>query len=550
MTKRIFKTILYVTLPVLLLCIGLITAIQYGYFEAGLRKELKNGALYIAQGIEMDGIEYLSALPRNENRMTWVDADGQVLFDSQANVAALENHADREEIAEALTSGEGSSYRYSKTLSEKTLYYALRLEDGTVLRVSGAQSSILALLWQMLQPILLIVLAAALLAGVLASKLAKRIVWPINALDLDDPASCEVYDELAPLIRKLQNQKLEIAERMEALCRNREDLSAIAESMNEGLIFLGPDETILSLNSSAARLFQADREKNKGQKLITLNRSSELSRVAAQALGGESATAVLELHGRSYALYASPVPGRRGAVLLVLDITEKQQAELLRREFSANVSHELKTPLTSISGYAEIIRDGLADPQDVPEFAGRIHGEANRLLALIRDIIKLSSLDEGALDGQKESVELLALCGTVCGRMQQTATEKGLSLTLEGNPVLVYGVRAILDEMIFNLCDNAIQYNKPGGSVAVAVRKDAGTALLTVTDTGIGIPQECREKVFERFYRVDKSHSKQTGGTGLGLSIVKHAAAYHGARISLRDVPEGGTRVEVRFPLA
>lgn len=548
MTKRIFRTTLCVALLVLALCIGLITGVLYAYFEKSLLAELKSGAAYIAKGIELQGAGYLAALPESSHRITWVAGDGVVLFDSQAEAGSLENHGAREEVAEALTGAEGESYRYSETLRQKTVYYALRLQDGSVLRVSGAQSSVLALLWQMLQPLLGIALAAALLSGWLASKLARRIVEPINALDLERPEACDAYDELAPLLRKLQHQKEEIAERMQALRHSQDELSAITENMNEGLILLGADGSILSLNASAARAFAADRETMPGQKLIALNRSEALSSTAAAALNGKAASATLALRGRSYALYASPVPGQKGAVLLVLDVTEKEQAEALRREFSANVSHELKTPLTSISGYAEIIRNGLADPADIPEFAGRIYTEANRLLAVIRDIIRLSSLDEGALDSQREPVELLALCRAVCGRMQDAAAQAQVSLRAEGEAAYVTGVPAILEEMVFNLCDNAVKYNRPGGGVCVAVHKEPKAVRLIVTDTGIGIPPEHREKVFERFYRVDKSRSKKTGGTGLGLSIVKHGAAYHKAGVSLSDAPGGGTRVELRFP--
>ena len=548
MTKRIFRTILLVALLVLLVCMGLITGVMYGSFEENMLTELKNGADYIAAGIGQNGLTYLSTLPSSGNRVTWVAADGTVLYDSKVDASTLENHRDREEIYEALTGQEGESYRYSDTLSEKTLYYAMRLDDGTVLRISSTQSSLLKVLWGMLQPLLLIGIAAA-LSGVLASKLSKWIVAPINNLDLEHPESCEAYDELAPLFHKLQHQKREIQERICALRNSQNELAAITANMNEGLIVLSQGGDILSINASAARLFQVSGEQLQGQKLIALNRSDQLAQVAEQALAGKSASAILELRGRSYALYASPVPGHRGAVLLVLDVTEKQHAEALRREFSANVSHELKTPLTSISGYAEIIRNGLVDPEDIPVFAGRIYGEANRLLALIRDIIRLSSLDEGAVDSQREPVELLALCAGVCNSLQPAAQEAQVSLRVDGETATIFGVRSILEEMVFNLCDNAIKYNRPQGSVVVSVHKKPGAILLRVTDTGIGIPPEHREKVFERFYRVDKSHSKQTGGTGLGLSIVKHGAAYHNASVSLSETPGGGTCAEVRFPV-
>ena len=523
--------------------------------------------------------------------MTWIAADGTVLFDSAADAATLENHADREEVREALLSQAGESARYSATLAETTFYHAQRLPDGTVLRTARTQRSVLLLLLDMAPALLAVLAATAAVAGVLSARAARRIVEPVNAIDLNRPETGAVYAELTPLLRRLQAQQREIAAQVAAVQHGEETLRAITEHMNEGFVALDAEGRVVTVNESAARLLHADRAGACGQKLIALHRGEALLRAAAEALAGRPARATLEADGRTVAIYADPVfrgaaaegaaaaagtaPATAGAaaapvtagtasgnpaataaaprqltgaVLFFVDETERAQAEQLRREFSANVSHELRTPLTSISGYAELIAAGLAAPEDVPGFAARIRAEAARLLALIEDVMNLSRLDEGAVTEAREDVELRALAGEVASRFDAAAAARDVQITVNGCDAHVNGVRRVLDEMLSNLIDNAVKYNVAGGSVAVSVQDAPDGARLTVSDTGIGIPAEHRDKVFERFYRVDKSHSKQTGGTGLGLSIVKHGAALHGATVELESEEGRGTSVTLRFP--
>lgn len=591
MTKRIFFSSLLAAAAALLLSILLVAGVMYGHLERAQRAELSAAADQIGAGVALGGLDYLSALPASDTRVTWIAADGTVLFDSAADAATLENHADREEVREALLSQAGESARYSATLAETTFYHAQRLPDGTVLRTACTQRSVLLLLLDMAPALLAVLAATAAVAGVLSARAARRIVEPVNAIDLNRPETGAVYAELTPLLRRLQAQQREIAAQVAAVQHGEETLRAITEHMNEGFVALDAEGRVVTVNESAARLLHADRAGACGQKLIALHRGEALLRAAAEALAGRPARATLEADGRTVAIYADPVfrgaaaegaaaaagtaPATAGtaaapvtagtasgnpaataaaprqltgAVLFFVDETERAQAEQLRREFSANVSHELRTPLTSISGYAELIAAGLAAPEDVPGFAARIRAEAARLLALIEDVMNLSRLDEGAVTEAREDVELRALAGEVASRFDAAAAARDVQITVNGCDAHVNGVRRVLDEMLSNLIDNAVKYNVAGGSVAVSVQDAPDGARLTVSDTGIGIPAEHRDKVFERFYRVDKSHSKQTGGTGLGLSIVKHGAALHGATVELESEEGRGTSVTLRFP--
>lgn len=591
MTKRIFFSSLLAAAAALLLSILLVAGVMYGHLERAQRAELSAAADQIGAGVALGGLDYLSALPASDTRVTWIAADGTVLFDSAADAATLENHADREEVREALLSQAGKSARYSATLAETTFYHAQRLPDGTVLRTARTQRSVLLLLLDMAPALLAVLAATAAVAGVLSARAARRIVEPVNAIDLNRPETGAVYAELTPLLRRLQAQQREIAAQVAAVQHGEETLRAITEHMNEGFVALDAEGRVVTVNESAARLLHADRAGACGQKLIALHRGEALLRAAAEALAGRPARATLEADGRTVAIYADPVfrgaaaegaaaaagtaPATAGtaaapvtagtasgnpaataaaprqltgAVLFFVDETERAQAEQLRREFSANVSHELRTPLTSISGYAELIAAGLAAPEDVPGFAARIRAEAARLLALIEDVMNLSRLDEGAVTEAREDVELRALAGEVASRFDAAAAARDVQITVNGCDAHVNGVRRVLDEMLSNLIDNAVKYNVAGGSVAVSVQDAPDGARLTVSDTGIGIPAEHRDKVFERFYRVDKSHSKQTGGTGLGLSIVKHGAALHGATVELESEEGRGTSVTLRFP--
>lgn len=591
MTKRIFFSSLLAAAAALLLSILLVAGVMYGHLERAQRAELSAAADQIGAGVALGGPDYLSALPASDTRVTWIAADGTVLFDSAADASTLENHADREEVREALLSQAGESERYSATLAETTFYHAQRLPDGTVLRTARTQRSVLLLLLDMAPALLAVLAATAAVAGVLSARAARRIVEPVNAIDLNRPETGAVYAELTPLLRRLQAQQREIAAQVAAVQHGEETLRAITEHMNEGFIALDAEGRVVTVNESAARLLHADRAGACGQKLIALHRGEALLRAAAEALAGRPARATLEADGRTVAIYADPVfrgaaaegaaaaagtaPATAGtaaapvtagtasgnpaataaasrqltgAVLFFVDETERAQAEQLRREFSANVSHELRTPLTSISGYAELIAAGLAAPEDVSGFAARIQAEAARLLALIEDVMNLSRLDEGAVTEAREDVELRALAGEVASRFDAAAAARDVQITVNGCDAHVNGVRRVLDEMLSNLIDNAVKYNVAGGSVAVSVQDAPDGARLTVSDTGIGIPAEHRDKVFERFYRVDKSHSKQTGGTGLGLSIVKHGAALHGATVELESEEGRGTSVTLRFP--
>lgn len=551
MTKRIFLNTLLTAAAVLLLSAALITGVMYGHLERGQKAEIADAADYIAAGVAAGGEAYLASLPAGDTRITWIAADGTVLFDSMADAATLENHRDREEVRTALTSQTGKSTRYSSTLSEKTFYYAQRLHDGTVLRTARTQRSVLALVGGMTPALLGILAATAVLSAVMASVSAKRIVQPINELDLSATESDAVYDELSPLMRRLLAQQQEIAEQMAAVQHGEETMRTITDNMNEGFIALDADGRVISINESAAKLLHADRARALGQKLIALHRGEALLGAASAALAGQTAHADLTPDGRVITLYADPVRSGdtlSGAVLFFVDDTARAQAEQMRREFSANVSHELKTPLTSISGYAELIETGMAAPEDVPGFAVRIRTEAGRLMSLIQDVMELSRLDEGSMPAEREDVELRALAGEVAARFDAAAAEKDIQITINGCDAHVLGVRHVLDEMLTNLIDNAIKYNTDGGSVTVEVQDKSSGARLTVADTGIGIPLEHREKVFERFYRVDKSHSRSTGGTGLGLSIVKHGAQLHAAEVRLESEEGCGTRVTLRFP--
>lgn len=554
MTKRIFAAILLVTVTVLLLSAAAISAVLYEDFEAQLFTSLKSEAHTIAVAVErgLPVQDYLTALEPaqvTDLRLTWVAADGSVLYDSDADAAAMENHLAREEIAEALQNGYGDSTRDSATISKKTIYYACRLTDGTVLRVSGTQDSVLGVLLNALRPAVFVLLAAVLLALLLSYRVSKRVVRPLNALDLENPQAVETYDELTPLLEKISTQNRQIHAQMEQLRRSQEEFAAVTGHMSEGLLVIDTKMRLLFSNESARRLLHiAPRD---GQSLLEVNRSAPFREAAQDALRGSHAQESLTLDGRIYQLVANPAYDGQtltGAVLLLLDVTERADRERLRREFTANVSHELRTPLTSISGFAELIREGLAKPEDVPRFAGRICSEAQRLLTLIEDILRLSQLDEGDAVGEKTPQRLDELANAVVQQLAPVAQRQDITLTADTAPCGVMGVRRILEELIYNLCDNAVKYNRPQGTVKVTAKTVDGCPTLIVADTGIGIAKAEQERVFERFYRVDKSHSKAIGGTGLGLSIVKHAAAFHGAQLTLDSEPGQGTTITLRFP--
>ena len=548
MTKKIFRTILAVGIAVILLSTALFCTVLLRHYTTRVFDELEMEAALAARGVELEGADYLAGLDP-QNRVTWISGDGSVLYDSRADAGAMENHLEREEVQEALSGQVGEAERYSDTLSTRTLYVALPLSDGSVLRVASDQSSVVSLVVELIPSLVLVLILTIALGALLAYRLSRAIIRPILALDLSHPEDCDTYEELTPLLRRIHSQSETIQSQMEELERQRSEFTAITENMSEGFLLMDSRTNLLSCNSSALRLLDAPRAEV-GESVLHLNRTEAFRRVVDEALQGRHSEALLERGDKCYQLLANCVQREGqvvGAVIAILDVTERESREALRREFTANVSHELKTPLTSISGFAELMKAGTVPPETVPEFAGDIYREAQRLITLVEDIIHLSQLDEDLVPLERGAVDLFAVARDVVQRLTPAAERAGVALTLTGGETVVEGVRQVLDEMVANLVDNAIKYNRPGGSVAVEVTVAEGKPRLTVRDTGIGIPAAHQERVFERFYRVDKSHSKEVGGTGLGLSIVKHAAAYHNASVSLESTEGVGTTVTVQW---
>ena len=551
MTKRIFRATLLVGVAVLIASLTLVMGALYSYFGRVQESQLRDELSLAAVGVEQNGTDYLRKLESDQYRITWLRADGAVLYDTRADAESMENHAQRQEVQQALATGEGESSRYSDTLLQKTVYYAKRLPDGTVLRLSAIRVTTGVLVLNMLQPILLVLAVALILSGVLASRLARRITEPLNRLDLEHPLENDTYEELAPLLRRMEHQRRQIDRQMDELRRRSEEFEQITGSMSEGLVLLDEAGVILSINPAARRLLDAA-ENCVGQDLLTVDRDVALSDALRQAAEQGHSEFRGQRNGREYQFDVTRIQseGRTaGTVLLVFDVTERAFAERNRREFTANVSHELKTPLQGIIGSAELLENGLVKQEDVPRFIGHIRSEAQRLVTLIGDIIRLSQLDEGELM-PAEPVELLALAREAAESLQSAAAARNVTITVEGEPVELTGVRRLLYEIVFNLCDNAVKYNTDGGRVQVTVTKENETAAVTVRDTGIGIPPDQQDRVFERFYRVDKSHSKASGGTGLGLSIVKHAVQYHHGAIHLQSEVGRGTEIRVTFSVA
>ena len=551
MTKRIFRATLLVGVAVLIASLALVMGVLYSYFGRVQESQLRDELSLAAVGVEKNGTDYLRALQSHQYRITWVRADGTVVYDTQVDAETMENHAQRQEIQQALAAGEGESSRYSSTLLQKTVYYAQRLPDGTVLRLSAVRVTAGVLVLNMLQPILLVLAAALILLGVLAGRLARRITEPLNRLDLEHPLENDTYEELAPLLRRMEHQRRQIDRQMGELRQRSEEFDQITGSMNEGLVLLDEAGAILSINPAARRLLDADGD-CVGQDFLTVDRDVTMSDALRQAAEQGHSEFRGERNGREYQFDVTRIQteGRTaGTVLLVFDVTERAFAERNRREFTANVSHELKTPLQGIIGSAELLENGMVKQEDVPRFVGHIRAEAQRLVTLIGDIIRLSQLDEGE-PMPTEPVELLAVAREVAENLRSAAETRNVTVEVTGTPATVSGVRRLLYEIVLNLCDNAIKYNTEGGRVEVEGAQDGGTAAVTVRDTGIGIPPEHQSRVFERFYRVDKSHSKASGGTGLGLSIVKHAVQYHHGVIQLKSEVGKGTEIRVTFPAA
>ena len=555
MTRKIFQSIIAVVISVLLLSLALITGVLYNHFETTMLDQLRTTAQFAEQGVEQEGMAYFDSLHAQNCRVTWIAADGTVKYDNRSNPKTMENHADRQEVREAMENDSGTSVRRSSTLSEHTMYYAKRLSDGTVLRLSMSQRSVLFLMGGMLSPLVFIFLAACLLAGVLSYRVSKKIVKPLSEIDLKHPEQVETYDELSPFLQRIASQNREIDARMAEIRKQQQEFSMITENMSEGLFVVDRNYQILSYNKSAMQIFGMD-PRQEHENLLAVNRSEGFRNAVDSALKGRHTQENLELNGRVYQIIANAVcqpdfaEDMVGAVILVLDVTEKEAQEQYRREFTANVSHELKTPLTSISGIAEIIRNGIVKPEDIPHFAGKIYDESQRLITLIGDIIKLSRLDENQVPMERETVDMLEMARNVVQQLSSVARKSGVTLVANGTHGQVQGVRQVLGEMVYNLCENAVKYNRAGGRVWVDVQQVADHVVLRVKDTGIGIPAAEQGRIFERFYRVDKSHSKAVGGTGLGLSIVKPGAALHHATISVSSEPEQGTEITLTFPAA
>ena len=550
MTKKIFKSIMFVCALVLAVGLAAVMGILYSNFDGQMRKELSKEAAYLAYGVEQQGVDYLKNIKDKSSRITYIDQDGTVLFDNEADISEMKNHSDRTEFQKAEKYGAGESSRYSDTLSEKTIYYALRLKDNTVLRVSGTQDSVLALVKNLILPLCGLLCLMLILSGIMASAISKRIVKPINELNLDNPEENQIYEELSPLLSKIHRQNREIQNQLELAKQQQEEFSLITENMQEGLIVIDKYTMILSANSSAWGLFHTDRV-CQGERVYCLDREEEFRHAIEQVLEGEHTELILKLNGSDIQLIANPVirdKKTEGAVVLLVNVTEKLERESLRREFSANVSHELKTPLTSISGFAEIMQGGLVKNEDIPKFAGRIYKEAQRLLQLVEDVIQISQLDEEKTSYVWEPVDVYQVCKNAFESLKEKAKRLNVHLYICGERMKMEAVRALLEEAVYNVCDNAIKYNRNDGSVSVFLTQTAQEIQIVVKDTGVGIPKEDQDRVFERFYRVDKSHSKEIGGTGLGLSIVKHAVGALKGSVILRSEEGNGTEVTLRFP--
>lgn len=549
MTKKIFRSILTAGVTVLICSVLLVMGCFYSFFETMQERQLGDELSIAAAAVELDGTAYLEKVKSDRFRVTLIAADGTVLYDTRTDAASMENHLEREEVREAIESGSGISSRYSATLLQKTIYSALRLGDGTVLRISASRATMGALLLGALQPILLVVLLMLGLSGVLASRLSKRIVEPLNALDLEHPLENDAYEELSPLLRRIDRQRRQIDAQLAELRQKTDEFTQITAGMNEGLVLLDDKGAVLSINPAAQMLFGVTGA-CVGQDFLTVDREHAMSLALRTAMTDGHSEVRAERGGREYQFDLSRIESDGkvvGAVLLAFDMTAQAFAESRRREFTANVSHELKTPLQGIIGSAELLENGMVKSEDIPRFVGHIRAEAQRLVTLIGDIIRLSELDEGG-ELPAETVELLPLAQEAAENLRTAAEQKNVRITVSGESVSMVGVRRLLYEVIYNLCDNAIKYNVEGGRVELRVAAENGSARLTVRDTGIGIPSEHQGRVFERFYRVDKSHSKESGGTGLGLSIVKHAAAYHHGTVTLKSEVGRGTEITVRLP--
>lgn len=550
MTKKIFRSIISASVLAMLIVLVIIAGVLFNYFGGIQKNNLKAEYTLASVAVEESGKDYLSTLKGDSYRLTWVSADGTVLYDTLVDASSMENHSDRKEIKEALEKGTGESERYSQTLTKKTLYYAGRLSDGTVLRISTSHASVLSLVLGLVQPIFFVLLLVIIISVVIANRMSKRIAEPLNEIDLEHPLENKVYEELSPLLRRIHALQNDIRKQFEELKQKTDEFDQVIGSMNEGLVLLDKKSTVISVNNAALRFFKSDKT-CVGNDFITVDRSVEIQNTISRALADGHGEIHLERNGGEYQIDIGRICSNDdviGVVILVFDITDRVFAERNRREFTANVSHELKTPLQSIIGSAELIENGLVKPEDMQRFVGHICSEAARLVTLIEDIIRLSQLDEGN-ELQSKPTDLYAIASDVVNELQYTADTKNITLKLTGKSVTVSGVKKLLSEVVYNLCDNAVKYTNDGGHISVDVNQTDENAVVVVSDDGIGIPPEHQSRIFERFYRVDKSHSKASGGTGLGLSIVKHAVQYHHGNIKVESEQGKGSIFTVTLPL-
>ena len=549
MTKKIFKNIFLGCIAVLVSTIVIIVGVMYDFYGDELMKQLHHQLSTISAGVEKDGVSYLESIDiADDERITWIDSDGSVKFDTDATADTMENHLNREEIKDAMNNGEGETVRYSSTLSERTMYYAKLLPDKTVIRVSTNQYSVWILLFNMFQPLAIVMILALVLFYVIAFFASKKIVMPINQLDLENINTVETYEEITPLVRKISHQNRVIREQIKELKQTQAEFNTITNNMKEGLLIVDLQGKILSHNKSAEKLLGV--ESPRGEYLEDLGVDNSFLKDISLAIHGTHMSEVIPFGDRYLSVYCNPVVLEdkvKGAVAVILDVTEKHQREVLRREFSANVSHELKTPLTAILASAEILRNENTPKETVTHFAGNITKEANRLITLVNDIIKLSKLDDKSIVMETQEVDLFKIAKDVEDTLEPIASANNVTLKLYGEKTMLKGVPTVLSEIVYNLVDNALKYNKEGGSVTVTVAPVDGKATLIVEDTGIGISKEDKSRVFERSYRVDKSHSKEIGGTGLGLSIVKHGVEYHKGTLSVESELGKGTRITVKI---
>lgn len=559
MTKRIFGGAFIVSLVAIISAVAMVLGVAYTKEQQLFKRQLEQQAMLLAATMENtspdDDVESLRKLSHDihgtfENRITYIGQDGTVLFDNEADPATMENHLGRDEVVAAKQSGTGTAIRESYTMSEMTVYCARVIGYDCIVRVAGTMDTVAARIAGMWWEVLLIVIIAAMVSLGVAAIVARVVVKPINSIDLKNPDIGESYSEIAPLLHRISEQNHEIDQQIAELTRSRKEFSLITENMSEGFIIIDSRTEVLSYNTAALKILGSDFT-GSSRSVLVLNRSEAFRSAVEDALAGKRSETDLTLSEKIYQVIATPAftgSSVTGAVMIILDITEKEAREELRREFTSNVSHELKTPLTTIYGISDMLVGGIVKPEDIPGFAKNIRDEAGRMITLIQDILKLSQLDENTFSDQRERVDLYELAQSAAERLRPQADEKHVTISVTGERSEFTGIATVLEEMIYNLLDNAVKYNKQGGRADVDVRSSGDDIVVTVSDTGIGVPADSIDRIFERFYRADKSHSRKIGGTGLGLSIVKHGVSLHGGSITVKSSEGSGTTFTMALP--